>query len=121
MKILRLLPAVTGLLMAAPLLAAPPAYPYHASAERRTAILDGVKRLKPGMSAAVVRKIMGRPDEVNDTFEPKVFQPRKTGYSYVYLLQRIHPDGSAARKDEKLVRLQFGQDDKLLRSDDQSR
>ena len=92
-------------------------YPYHASAERLTSILDGAKRIRVGMAATDVQRIMGRPDEINDTYEPKIKAARKIGYSYVYLLQRLRETGSANEQDEKLIRLHFRFDDRLNRID----
>ena len=88
-------------------------YPYHASVERRTSILDGAKRIRVGMAATDVQRIMGHPDEINDTYEPRIKAARKIGYSYVYLLQRLRETGSANDKDEKLIRLHFKFDDRL--------
>ena len=92
-------------------------YPYHASAERRTSILNGATRIRIGMAAAAVQRIMGHPDEINGTYEPKIKAARKIGYSYVYLLQRLRGTGSANEKDEKLIRLHFRFDNRLSRID----
>lgn len=92
-------------------------YPYRASAERRILILNGAKLIHVGMPAIDVQRIMRRPDEINDTYEPKIKAARKIGYSYVYLLQRLRETGSANDKEEWLIRLHFGFDDRLNRID----
>ena len=92
-------------------------YPYHAPPERRAAIIEGTKRIQVGMSATEVLRIMGCPDEINDTYEPRIKAARKIGHSYVYLLQRLRENGSENDKDEKLIRLHFGLDDRLKRID----
>jgi hypothetical protein len=38
---------------------------------------------------------------------------KKIGYSLVYIIQRKQETGSAIEKDEKLVRIHFGLDDKV--------
>jgi hypothetical protein len=94
----------------------PDNYPYYATAERRAVILDKASRVNEGQLAAEVEKILGRPDEINDTFR-QVKGTQKTGYSYVYLVQRLRERGSEQEKDEKLIRIRFGLDDRVRRID----
>jgi hypothetical protein len=95
-------------------------YPYYAPQERRDTIENGCDELRTGMYAAEVKGILGEPDEINDTYRPEdklAKNPKPAGYSYVYLIQRIQEEGSAAEKDEILLRLHFDLEDKLFRID----
>ena len=74
------------------------------------------KKIKIGMLSSEVRKIMGKPDEVNDIYF-RIKNSKKTGFSYIYLLQRKKEKGSINEKDEKLIRFIFGNDDKLIKID----
>ena len=87
-------------------------YPYFASVHRKKEILDGVKRLHVGMHVNQVRKIMGVPDEINDTFR-FIKNGKEIGFSYQYLLQKKEEYGSVIERDEKLIKLMFGNDSKL--------
>ena len=56
----------------------------------------------------------------DDTYRPEdklAKNPKPIGYSYVYLIQRLQEKGSAEEKDEKLLRLHFDLEDKLIRID----
>ena len=73
------------------------------------------------MDAKQVQRMMGHPDEINGTYEPRIKAARKKGYSYVYLLQRLRETGSANEKDEKLIRLHFRFDDRLSSIDKETK
>jgi len=104
------------------LYAAEISYPYHVAPERSAAIIKSANQLQLGMTAKQVETLLGAPDERNNTFDHiKKSQTHKIGYSFVYLLQRMRADGSAAQKDEKLLRLHFGLDNQLKRIDDQTK
>jgi hypothetical protein len=96
-------------------------YPYVASAHRKKEILDGVKRLHIGMHVDQVRKIMGNPDEINDTLKFIKGRSNRIGFSYQYLLQRKIEYGSVIERNEKLIKLMFGNDDKLQKIYDWSK
>ena len=94
-------------------------YPYVASVHRKKEILDGVKKLHIGMLADQVRKIMGEPDFVRDTYRLGDIKRRGKiiGFSYKYLLQKKKEYGSVIERDEKLIWLDFGNDGKLQKID----
>ncbi len=91
-------------------------YPYVAPTERTAAILDGLPKVHAGMSGAEVRSLLGAPDEVNPTYNSiHVKAAKKIGYSFVYVIQRKQEAGSVVEKDEKLVRVHFGLDDRVAK------
>ena len=92
-------------------------YPYYASEQRKTTILNGVKRLVVGMPRAEVVKIMGEPDEITKTYQTlgAMKKGQASGYSYVYLIQRKQELGSIVERQEKLYKLSFNLTDVLLR------
>ncbi|MCP4228922.1 MAG: hypothetical protein GY771_02080 [bacterium] len=95
-------------------------YPYYAPQERRDTIENGCGELRLGMYADELKGTLGEPDEINDTYRPEdkvAKSPKPIGYSYVYLIQRLQAKGSAAEKDEILLRLHFDPEDKLTRID----
>jgi hypothetical protein len=95
-------------------------YPYYAPQVRRDTIENGCDELRTGMYAADVRGILGEPDEINDTYRPEdklAKNPKPIGYSYVYLIQRLCEKGSVDEKDEKLLRIFFDVEDKLIKVD----
>ena len=90
-------------------------YPYVASAHRKKEVLDGVKRLHVGMHVDQVIKIMGEPDFIRDTYRLGDIKRRsaRIGFSCQYLLQKKKEYGSVIERDEKLIKLMFGNDNKL--------
>jgi hypothetical protein len=93
-------------------------YPYYAPQERRDTIENGCGELRIGMYADEVKGILGEPDEIDDVLHPSDILNKNAepiGYSYVYLIQRLCDKGSVDEKDEKLLRLHFDLEDKLIR------
>lgn len=91
-------------------------YPFIANPQRKEEILSGEKKIRIEMTLYEVVKIMGEPDEINNVYVG-IKSYKEIGFSYVYLLQRKKENGSINEKDEKLIRLIFGNDKKLIRID----
>lgn len=91
-------------------------YPYYASKERQERINNGYLLVREGMGVKDVEYLIGTPDEINDVFDKNNWD-KKIGFSYVYLLERIVPQGSVNEKKEKLVRVMFDVDNKVIRVD----
>lgn len=88
-------------------------YPFIASPERMAAIRENYRRVEPGMRADEVELILGEPDEIRTLFEPKIKNPEAIGYTYWYVIQRLAANGSENKKQESLVQLTFGFDDRV--------
>lgn len=93
------------------------AYPYVASLERQAQILSGMGRIKAGMSPSEVEAIMGKADIVLDLYNRSMFDPKPTGYTFWYIIQRNTDTGSAVERDEKLVRVTFDLMDRVTNVD----
>ena len=91
-------------------------YPYYASKERQERINKGYLLVQEGMGVEDVEYLIGAPDEINDVFDKNNWD-KKIGFSYVYLLERIVPHGSVNEKKEKLVRVMFDVENKVIRVD----
>lgn len=91
-------------------------YPYYVSQEREDRISKGYSLIDEGMNIEEVEKLVGVPDEVNDIFDKNNWN-KKIGFSYVYLLQRIVPEGSVSEKKEKLVRVMFDLNGRVIKVD----
>lgn len=91
-------------------------YPYRASNERLAAIRKGSKKIVAGMSKNDVLEKIGEPDEINETLSKNDLKT-KVGFSFVYLEQRDKEEGSVKEKNEKLVRIHFGLNDRVIRID----
>jgi hypothetical protein len=93
-------------------------YPYYASPERKRNIVDGYQKIKTGIDANEVKRILGEPDEELDLYDPRNIKVgRKVGFTYWYLIQRVKDSGSQIEKDEKLVRVSFNLDGKVTHVD----
>lgn len=91
-------------------------YPYRAGAERQSLLLSNWPKVDVDMTASEVRALLGEPDEVNPTYNSiHAKSAKKIGYSFVYLLQRLQKNGSVLEKNEKLIRVHFGLNDKVTR------
>ncbi len=78
-------------------------YPYHASAERKEAIIKGLSHVKVGMSIEETVRVLGEADEITPLFEPDPIWGKQIGYSYWYLVQRLVESGSVEARAEKLL------------------
>ena len=92
-------------------------HPYYAREERRSRILANLPLVKPELESQDVRKLLGEPDEINDTYEPQKHRPAKIGFSYVYVIQRLRPTGSMESMQEKFVRVHFDVAERVVRVD----
>ena len=92
-------------------------YPFHASGERSKQIIENYRTIEIGMSVDQVNTIIGPPDENLPLFEPKIFKPLQIGRTHWYLLQRLTETGSANDKAEKLVRISYDTNWKVIRVD----
>jgi outer membrane protein assembly factor BamE (lipoprotein component of BamABCDE complex) len=82
-------------------------YPFIASPKRAALIRENYKRVAPGMSSAEVAKVLGKPDEVRTLYEPRPKNGKPIGHTQWYILKRVRASGSAAEKQESLVRVSF--------------
>jgi hypothetical protein len=92
-------------------------YPFFASPERALAIRSGFARIVAGMSPSQVASVLGEPDEVRTAYEPKIKRAKVVGYTYWYVIRRLRRDGSVVEKQEALVRVFFGLDDRVVKVD----
>jgi hypothetical protein len=93
------------------------AYPFFASPERALAIRNNFGRIVAGMSPSQVASVLGEPDEVRVAYEPKIKRAKVVGYTYWYVIRRLRRDGSVIEKQEALVRVFFGLDDRVAKVD----
>jgi hypothetical protein len=91
---------------------ASPTYPYEASPKRQQQIKDGFKRIKPGMTVAEVKAILGDPDEIRPLLQPSKKAKRK-GTTYWYLL--FKKEKERCRAGDKIVRVAFDLQGKVTR------
>ncbi len=95
----------------------PISYPYDASKERAQQIKDNYEKIQPGMTAQQVKSLLGEPDEIWPLYEPKPLESKQIGYTHWFLIQRRTDKGSEKDKDEKLVRISYDLNWKVLRVD----
>ena len=91
-------------------------YPYRVSDERMLEIDSRAKRIHIGMHQGDVIKILGQPDEVNQTLDKNNWK-KKIGHSFVSIKQRDQKTGSVVQKNENLVRIQFDLEGQVKRVD----
>ena len=92
-------------------------YPYIARPERALAIREGYQRVALGMAPADVAKVLGEPDEVRPLYEPRHKKGKVVGYTQWYIIKRLAASGSVSKKQESLVRVSFGLDDRVSKVD----
>lgn len=92
-------------------------YPYYASKQRSDQIRENYNKIKTGLSLQKVKSIMGLPDEEKPLYEPRIYKPKQIGYSHWYLIQRKSDKGSIIEKDEKLVRVLYDLQWKVIQID----
>lgn len=91
-------------------------YPYTADKERLAQINEGVKQVRVGASSDEVIRLMGNPDEVNDTLDKDNWD-KTVGFSFVYIKQRDKARGSVKEKNEDLIRIHFNKKKEVTRID----
>ncbi|MFK7772134.1 MAG: hypothetical protein AB8F94_08340 [Saprospiraceae bacterium] len=92
-------------------------YPYVASKQRNTVILENMNMLKKGMTIDQTIALLTNPDEVNLTYKfkkAKFEEDNVIGFSVVYLLRRDTEKGSVVEKNEQLLRIHFNDSEKLI-------
>ena len=87
------------------------AYPHVAGPERSAAIRAGYAKIKPGMSSAEVRAVLGEPDEVRPLYAPMAKRPDAIGQTCWYVLRRLAAHGSQRERQESVVRVSLDLDD----------
>lgn len=87
------------------------AYPHITGPERSAAIRAGYAKIKPGMSSAEVRAVLGEPDEVRPLYAPMAKKPDAIGQTCWYVLRRLAAHGSQRERQESVVRVSFDLDD----------
>ena len=92
-------------------------YPYVASPERQKFIIDNYKTIKINQTEQEVKQLLGTPEEIFPLYEPKVKHPKKIGFTFWYILQRLKENGSQNEKAEKLVRISFNLEGKVIAID----
>jgi hypothetical protein len=92
-------------------------YPHLAGPERSAAIRSGYMRIKPGMSSAEVRGILGEPDEIRPLYAPMAKHPQAIGQTCWYVLRRLSEHGSQRERQESAVRVSFDLQDAVTAVD----
>ena len=83
------------------------AYPFISPPDKIAVIQSRYKEILKGMTAAQVKSILGEPDEVKPTFEPRIWNAKQTGYLYIYVTRRLVKNGSVNERQESLIRVTF--------------
>ena len=89
-------------------------YPYSATKQRQSIIFDNMNKLKLGISNKDVLELLTLPDEINATYPSNVTAKDTVGFSYVYLIEKNKKNGSVNSKTEKLIRIHFDKNEKLI-------
>lgn len=90
-------------------------YPYTASEERKTVVLQNMNKLRKGMSKEQVFELVTQPDEANLTYKfKKAKSDNVIGFSLVYILRRDMYSGSIREKNEQLLRIHFDNSENLI-------
>lgn len=87
--------------------------PIVASPERAASIRRNYSRVATGMTASEVAAILGEPDEVRVLYEPDIKRGDALGQTHWYVIQRAAPVGGVIAKEESLVRIAYGNDDRV--------
>ena len=85
------------------------AFPYHASPQRREQVLSRYGGIQTGMTAEQVQAALGEPDAIGPIYGGTADNPR-TGWMYLYLIQRLEAVGSVGSVQERSVKVHFGND-----------
>ena len=92
-------------------------YPYIANDARANLIKTQYETIRLGDSELTVLDKLPNPDETRDLYEPKIYNPKITGKTYFYIIQRMVESGSVNEQNEKLVRVTFNLDGRVTRVD----
>ena len=91
--------------------------PFVASDERAARIRGKYHEVTAGMIVSGVKLLLGEPDEVRPLYEADGESGKLLGHTFSYVLRRWEADGSAAEKNEELVRVSFDLSGKVTRVD----
>ena len=89
-------------------------YPYFATSERSDQIKKYYKIIQIGMTPQEIKSLLGEPDETHPLYEAQILNAKQIGYTQWFLVQRRTDKGSAKDKDEKLVRVSYDLNWKVL-------
>lgn len=92
--------------------------PFVADEARQASIRQAMAGLSLGMDALAVHALAGLPDALHPLYPPnKSPGVAPIGWSYTFLLTRMAEHGSAVERGERLVRLGFDLDERLVQLD----
>jgi hypothetical protein len=92
-------------------------YPYIAPLEKANYIKENYKKISIGQSISKVETILGKPDEISPLYEPIIKNGKIIGKSYWYFIQKLKENGSVNERQEKLVRITFNLNGKVISVD----
>ena len=92
-------------------------YPYRATTDRAETISSEYKKINIGMSAKETIEILGTPDLTKPLIEAKIKNANQIGFTHWYLIQRLQENGSVNEKQEKLVRVSYDLNWKVIAID----
>ena len=92
-------------------------YPYIASGERQNFIQENYTKIKINFTENEVKQLLGTPEEILPLYGPKIYEPKKIGYAYWYVLRRLKENGTQNEKNEKIVRISFNLEGKVIAID----
>jgi len=91
--------------------------PYKASNERSALIRNNYRKISRGCTLETLLKHLPDPDEIPDLYEPKIYNPRKIGETYWYIIKRAPKKGDERILDEKLVRVSVDREGRVTQVD----
>ena len=92
-------------------------YPYISSTERKKFITENYEKIQINQTEQEVKQILGTPDDILPLYEPKIKKPKKNGFTFWYILQRLKKNGSQNERAEKIVRISFDLKGKVIAID----
>lgn len=66
-------------------------FPYEATAERKSQIINALSEIKTGMTISRVQNLAGNPDDILPLFEPMIKNGNQIGKTYWYYIQIEKP------------------------------
>jgi outer membrane protein assembly factor BamE (lipoprotein component of BamABCDE complex) len=69
------------------------------------------------MTRTQVVTILGEPEEIRPLYEPKIWNAKRIGTTYWFIIERRKPSGSVNERAEKLVRVAFDLNQLVTRVD----
>ena len=77
-------------------------FPYRASSERKTQILNAIPNIRAGMAISEAKEFAGAPDAVLPLYEPKIKNPNQIGRTHWYYIKIDDPN---KKTDASLMRI----------------